>query len=126
MDEARQMVGAFVANETTHLKVITRIADARIESNILFISVAGISALFLILFTTAFSILHSRRRKLAEQDLILSNEALIKTKDFSDLVFGSSRDCIKVLDLDCHLHFMNVGGQRLLEICDFGTVKGAN
>jgi len=50
-------------------------------------------------------------RKRAEQALRESNE-------FLRSMIESSRDCIKVLDLDGRLLSMNSGGQRLLEIAD--------
>ena len=39
-------------------------------------------------------------------------------------VLGSSGDCIKILDLDGNLIFMTEGGQRVMEVTDFGAIKG--
>ena len=39
-------------------------------------------------------------------------------------VLASSGDCIKVLDLDAKLSFMNEHGQRLLEVSDFNAIRG--
>ena len=47
-----------------------------------------------------------------------AEEALRTSEEFSGRVIASSRDCIKVLDLDARLLSINVGGQRLLEIDD--------
>ena len=37
---------------------------------------------------------------------------------------GSSGDCIKILDLDGNLIFMTEGGQRIMEVTDFGAIEG--
>ena len=37
---------------------------------------------------------------------------------------ASSGDCIKILDLDGKLLFMTEGGQRVMEVADFGAIKG--
>ena len=39
-------------------------------------------------------------------------------------VLASSNDCIKVLDLDANLIFMNEGGQRIMEVSDFNAIQG--
>ena len=39
-------------------------------------------------------------------------------------VLASSGDCIKVLDLDGRLLFMNEGGQRVMEVDDFEAIRG--
>lgn len=39
-------------------------------------------------------------------------------------VLAASNDCIKVLDLDGRLTFMSEGGQRVMEVSDFNTLKG--
>ncbi len=44
--------------------------------------------------------------------------------EFLRSVLASSADCIKVLDLDGRLEFMTDGGQRLMEVGDFGAIKG--
>lgn len=41
-------------------------------------------------------------------------------------IIATSRDCIKVLDLEGRLLFMNEGGMRELEICEFGTVLNSS
>ncbi|MCJ2039711.1 PAS domain-containing protein [Methylobacterium sp. J-059] len=43
---------------------------------------------------------------------------------FMRSVLASSADCIKVLDLDAKLTFMNEGGMAVMEVVDFNAVKG--
>ncbi|MBI2509271.1 MAG: PAS domain S-box protein [Betaproteobacteria bacterium] len=47
-----------------------------------------------------------------------AEQALRESNEFLRSVIESSRDCIKVLDLEGRLESMNQGGQRLLEIDD--------
>jgi len=51
-------------------------------------------------------------RKRAEEDLQKSNA-------FNQSIIDSSNDCIKILNMDGRLQYMNPPGQRLLEINDF-------
>ncbi|WP_246692566.1 PAS domain-containing protein [Methylobacterium sp. WL64] len=44
--------------------------------------------------------------------------------EFMRSVLSSSADCIKVLDLDGGLTFMNEGGLRVMELSDFNLVQG--
>jgi hypothetical protein len=37
-------------------------------------------------------------------------------------VLASSTDCITVLDLDGRLTFMSEGGQRVMEVSEFGAI----
>jgi len=46
------------------------------------------------------------------------SEALRSSEEFKSRLIAGSRDCIKVLDLDARLLFMNQGGMQVLEICD--------
>jgi len=39
-------------------------------------------------------------------------------------VLAGCGDCIKILDLDGRLQFMSEGGRRIVEIDDFGRLKG--
>ncbi len=41
-------------------------------------------------------------------------------------ILESSSDCIKVLGLDGSLQFMNAGGQHVMEVDDFETLRGCN
>ncbi|HVO26149.1 MAG TPA: sigma 54-interacting transcriptional regulator [Candidatus Margulisiibacteriota bacterium] len=47
-------------------------------------------------------------------------EALRASEEFKTRLIESSRDCIKVLDLEGRLLSMNAGGMEVLEICDLG------
>lgn len=49
--------------------------------------------------------------------------ALRESEIFNRQILESSPDCVKVLDLEGRLLYMNVGGQRLLDICDFETYR---
>ena len=51
-------------------------------------------------------------------------DALRESEEFSRSVVESSGDCIKVLDLEGRLRFMNESGRILLEIDDLATVYG--
>ncbi len=44
--------------------------------------------------------------------------------EFLRSVLAASGDCIKVLDLDGRLNFMSEGALRLMEVNDFGSVRG--
>ena len=44
--------------------------------------------------------------------------------EFLRSVLAASGDCIKVLDLDANLAFMNERGQRLMEVSDFNAIRG--
>jgi len=55
----------------------------------------------------------STERKRAE-------EALREADEFQRRLIDSSQDCVKMLDLDGRLLWMNGGGMLALEICDFG------
>jgi formate hydrogenlyase transcriptional activator len=47
-------------------------------------------------------------------------DALRASEEFKTRLIESSRDCIKVLDLEGNLLSMNAGGMQVLEICDIG------
>ena len=82
---------------------------------------------FLVAITVIiYSAQQARRKQQIEMQLSGTLEELKKKQIFCDSIFETSRDCIKVVDLDCKLIFMNTGGQRLLEICDFAPLSGAN
>jgi PAS domain S-box-containing protein len=44
--------------------------------------------------------------------------------EFLHSILASSGDCIKVLDLDAKLEFMNEGGLRVMEVSDFNAIRG--
>ena len=50
--------------------------------------------------------------------------ALRASEEFKSRLIACSRDCIKVLDLEGRLVFMNEGGMQELEICDLAQVLG--
>ena len=54
----------------------------------------------------------------------LATEAQRTDAEFLRSVLTSSGDCIKVLDLEGRLLFMNDGGQRIMGITEFATLKG--
>ncbi|HET7871368.1 MAG TPA: sigma 54-interacting transcriptional regulator, partial [Terriglobales bacterium] len=55
-----------------------------------------------------------------------TTEALRTSEEFQDRLIACSQDCIKVLDLEGRLQFMNAGGMRVLEVCDFDSVANSN
>lgn len=52
-------------------------------------------------------------------------EELRSSLEFQQRLIESSRDCIKVLDLEGRLISMNAGGAEILEICDLPSVLGS-
>jgi len=59
---------------------------------------------------------------LAENSAASAAAALRASEEFTARLVACSRDCIKVLDLEGRLQFMNQGGMEELEICDLGPV----
>ena len=53
-------------------------------------------------------------------------EALRANEEFQKRLIACSRDCIKVLDLNGRLQFMNEGGMQALEICDLAPVLNSS
>jgi PAS domain S-box-containing protein len=51
-----------------------------------------------------------------------NEESLYRSEEFLRRVLESNQDCIKVLDLDSRLVYMNNGGQALMQIDDFATI----
>lgn len=51
-------------------------------------------------------------------DRIRTRDALQQSEEFKNRILESSSDCIKVLDLDARLLYLNAGGMCLLEIDD--------
>ena len=49
-------------------------------------------------------------------------EGLRFSREFTDQLLACSRDCIKILDLEGRLLFINEGGAKSLEICDIPSV----
>ena len=50
----------------------------------------------------------------------LAAETLRASEELKSRLIACSRDCIKILDLEGRLLFMNEGGMQVLEICDLG------
>ncbi len=65
--------------------------------------------------------LRNTRSELARvaREHALAGETLRASEELSGRLIAFSRDCIKVLDLEGRLLFMNEGGLQALEICDF-------
>ncbi|WP_267427223.1 PAS domain-containing sensor histidine kinase [Methylobacterium sp. GC_Met_2] len=55
---------------------------------------------------------------------VRAEQALRESEEFNRRVLASSRDCIKVLDLDGNLTFMNEGGYEVMEVSDFNLIRG--
>jgi two-component sensor histidine kinase len=55
-------------------------------------------------------------------DVTALHDALLKNSTFNRMVLETTTDCIKVLDLDGRLEFMNAGGQRVMEVDDFAKL----
>jgi formate hydrogenlyase transcriptional activator len=60
----------------------------------------------------------------AESTTTSTVESLRASEEFKSRLLACSRDCIKVLDLEGRLLFMNEGGMQTLEICDLAPVLG--
>ncbi len=55
-----------------------------------------------------------------------AEERLRASEEFNRRILASSADCIKVLDLDACLEFMSEGGMCVMEVDDFGLIRGAH
>ncbi|MDD5578302.1 MAG: PAS domain S-box protein [Methylobacter sp.] len=53
----------------------------------------------------------------------LSEQALRETAEFNRTVLESSQDCVKVLDTQGRLQYMNANGLALMEVTDFERLK---
>lgn len=61
------------------------------------------------------------------QDMTAQIESQTRQQEelaFSQRVLASLNDCIKLMDLDARLTYMNEGGQRLMEVSDFNAIRG--
>jgi PAS domain S-box-containing protein len=63
------------------------------------------------------------RAETSRLELESRHEKLVRDAEFNRQVLKTTTDCIKVLDLDGRLEFMNAGGMRVMEIDDFATVN---
>ena len=57
-------------------------------------------------------------------ELIAAGPGLVDNDDLLRGVLAGCGDCIKILDLDGRLQFMSEGGKRVMEVEDFGKLKG--
>jgi two-component sensor histidine kinase len=57
-------------------------------------------------------------------ELIAAGEGLADNEEVLRGVLAGCGDCIKILDLDGRLQFMSEGGKRVMEVDDFGALKG--
>lgn len=57
-------------------------------------------------------------------ELTAAGEGLADNEDVLRSVLAGCGDCIKILDLDGRLQFMSEGGKRVMEVDDFGPLKG--
>ena len=55
-----------------------------------------------------------------------AERALREAEEFAARLIACSRDCIKVLDLQGRLLWMNEGGMQALEICDFNPLENVS
>ena len=55
-----------------------------------------------------------------------AERALREAEEFAAKLIACSRDCIKVLDLEGRLQWMNEGGMQALEISDFKPLEKAS
>jgi PAS domain-containing protein len=55
-----------------------------------------------------------------------TERALREAEEFATRLIACSQDCIKVLDLEGRLQWMNEGGMQALEICDFSPLENAS
>jgi formate hydrogenlyase transcriptional activator len=62
----------------------------------------------------------------AESSADCTMEALRASEEFKSRLLACSRDCIKVLDLEGRLVYMNEGGMQSLEICDLAPVLNSS
>jgi PAS domain S-box-containing protein len=63
-------------------------------------------------------------RAAGELERRMAEERLRQSEEFNRSIISSSTDCIKILDLQGRLRFMNEGGQRLLGIKDINRYLG--
>lgn len=62
--------------------------------------------------------------ELLKSELTAAGEGLAGNDDLLRSVLAGCGDCIKILDMDGRLQFMSEGGKRVMEVEDFGKLKG--
>lgn len=58
------------------------------------------------------------------RELAAASPDLVGNDDLLCAILGGCGDCIKILDLEGRLQFMSEGGKRVMEVEDFGKLKG--
>lgn len=58
------------------------------------------------------------------KELTAAGDGLADNEDVLRSVLSGCGDCIKILDLEGRLQFMSEGGKRVMEVEDFGSLKG--
>jgi PAS domain S-box-containing protein len=59
-------------------------------------------------------------------DRKLDEANLRRSEEFNRRILENNKDCIKVIDLDGRLLYMNDGGKKLMEVGDFAAVYGTS
>src|ERR1700733_8667910 len=59
-----------------------------------------------------------------KSELVAAGDGCADNADVLRSVLAGCGDCIKILDLDGRLQFMSEGGKRVMEVEDFGALKG--
>lgn len=59
-----------------------------------------------------------------EKELDAAGDGLLGNSEVLRSVLAGSGDCIKIIDLSGRLQFMSEGGKRVMEVEDFGKLKG--
>lgn len=67
---------------------------------------------------------HQSTVRSLEQELTAAGDGLSGNAELLRSVLAGCGDCIKILDLDGRLQFMSEGGKRVMEVEDFGKLKG--
>ncbi|MCW8194548.1 PAS domain-containing protein [Proteobacteria bacterium 005FR1] len=95
-------------------------ADAQIE--VILQAASTIDELSLLIADSAhFDAMHQ-----AQTSHQLVEAELINTREFKERIVESSPDCLKVLDADARLMWMSENGKQLMEVCEFGQLRGAS
>jgi hypothetical protein len=59
--------------------------------------------------------------ELKQSNLQTAYDIVVRNAQFNRLVLDWTIDCIKILDLEGRIEFMNTGGQRVMEVDDFSS-----